>query len=228
MPNRGRNYIDRIFGRNEGNESRDLTNGRGYGEGQQFYDEELSDPRSEWNRKSDLLGRRPGPRLQAMRNRPTHQRASDSDRDFSSRYSKQDDYQGKDFDEIDNGNRRSENSMWNDTFNSERNRASNRGGFFGKGPKGWKRSDERIKEEVSEALFRDYHVDASDIEVDVKEGVVTLSGTVESRNAKKAAEVCIENLTGVIDVHNRLRIQNKDNISNLPTGKDGQEKSALS
>lgn len=86
-------------------------------------------------------------------------------------------------------------------------------GFFGKGPKGWTRSDERIKEEVSEALYRNHRVDASEIEVDVKEGIVTLSGTVDSRQSKKSAEECIENLSGVIDVHNRIQIQQNINES---------------
>ncbi len=219
--------MDRIFGRNEGSESRDFTSGRGYGEEQQFYDDDFSDTGSEWNSKSDFRNRRPGPPMQAQRNRPTSQRASDNDRDFSSRQNARQDYF--------NDNRKSEGSMWNESFTSERDRnqygrynRNTSGGFFGKGPKGWKRSDDRIKDDVSEALYRDYHVDASEIEVDVKEGVVTLSGTVESRDAKRSAEECIENLSGVIDVHNRIRIQAKDNVANLRTGNDSQEKRALS
>ncbi len=210
--------MDRIFGRNEGNESRDFTRGRGYGEDQQFYDDEFSDSSSEWNRNSDFPNRRPGPKLQAQRNRPSHQRATDPDRDLSTRQGgRQDDYQ-------DNGNQKSENSIWNDPFNSERERGSH----FGKGPKGWTRSDERIKDEVSEALYRDYHIDASDIEVEVQEGVVTLSGTVENRSAKRAAEECVEYLSGVLDVHNRLRIEGKEKKSNIRSRNDDQDKRALS
>lgn len=85
--------------------------------------------------------------------------------------------------------------------------------FFGKGPKGFKRSDERIREEVSEALFRDNSVDASEIEVTVKEGEVTLSGTVDSRTMKRLAEDCAEAVTGVSDVRNEIRVQSQSSSS---------------
>lgn len=131
--------------------------------------------------------------------------------------------------------RREGNSLWQSereeamsrSYFRSRDKNNNRGGFFGKGPKGWKRSDERVREEVSEALYRDYHIDASEIEVDVKDGVVTLSGTVDSRQSKRAAEECIENLTGVVDVHNRIRIAGNENVSTLRQGDSG-EKRALS
>lgn len=77
---------------------------------------------------------------------------------------------------------------------------------IGKGPRGWKPTDERIREEVNLALFIDHVVDASDIEVKVSEGVVTLEGTVPNRAMKKAAERSVERLAGVVDVINRLRI----------------------
>ena len=80
-------------------------------------------------------------------------------------------------------------------------------GFAGIGPKGYKRSDERIREDVCEVLFRNPSVDASDIEVAVKEGLVTLSGTVDSRFAKREAEGAIEHLGGVVDVRNELSLR---------------------
>ena len=80
----------------------------------------------------------------------------------------------------------------------------------GKGPKGYRRSDERIREEVCEVLFHSPKVDASDVEVSVKEGLVTLSGTVKNRYAKREAEICIENLAGVEDVSNELRPANNE------------------
>lgn len=93
------------------------------------------------------------------------------------------------------------------------------GGFFGKGPKGWKRSDERIREDACEALYRDSEVDASDIDVSVKDNCIFLKGTVSSRQEKRAAERCVENLSGVEDVQNELRIVMKGfiqaDISNL-------------
>lgn len=78
--------------------------------------------------------------------------------------------------------------------------------FTGRGPKGYKRSDERIMETVSEQLTHDPHVDASEIEVQVRDGIVTLSGHVDSRRSKRHAEDIIEHLPGVIDVHNRIEI----------------------
>ncbi|MBL7556493.1 MAG: BON domain-containing protein [Bdellovibrionaceae bacterium] len=79
--------------------------------------------------------------------------------------------------------------------------------YFGKGPKGFKRSDDRICEEVSEALFHDHAVDASEIEVAVHDGEVTLTGTVAERRMKRLAEDCVDKVTGVTDVKNEIRIQ---------------------
>lgn len=79
--------------------------------------------------------------------------------------------------------------------------------FQGQGPKGYKRSDDRIKEDVCETLARDHRIDASDMEVTVEDAMVTLSGTVESRMIKRAAEMVIENLSGVLDVKNELKIK---------------------
>ncbi|HEU4612072.1 MAG TPA: BON domain-containing protein [Kofleriaceae bacterium] len=76
----------------------------------------------------------------------------------------------------------------------------------GKGPAGYMRSDERIREMVCEALTEDHNVDATNIEVSVKNGEVTLSGTVEDRMQKRMAEDCVEQLAGVRDVHNQIRI----------------------
>lgn len=81
-----------------------------------------------------------------------------------------------------------------------------RGPHFGKGPKGFKRSDERIREDVSEAIARQGWIDASDVEVRVQSGEVILSGTIAHREDKRALERMIEDLPGVVDVHNELRL----------------------
>lgn len=86
-------------------------------------------------------------------------------------------------------------------------------GFQGRGPKGYKRSDERIREEVCEALSADPRIDASEIEVQVSEGIVTLSGTVDERRAKRAAEDVAEGCTGVSDVKNDIRISASTNAT---------------
>lgn len=82
-----------------------------------------------------------------------------------------------------------------------------RDNFSGRGPKGWKRSDERIQDEVSEMLARNPDVDASDIEVTVENGEVTLRGVVEDRGQKRHAEDIVEDIFGVEDVHNELKIR---------------------
>jgi hypothetical protein len=79
------------------------------------------------------------------------------------------------------------------------------GRFFGKGPKGYRRSDDRIREDVSEALCRHPHIDASEVEVSVSEGVVTLSGSVHERAMKRLIEDEAEKISGVKDVHNTIR-----------------------
>jgi len=76
----------------------------------------------------------------------------------------------------------------------------------GKGPRGYRRSDERIQEDVCDLLEHDPDVDASDIEVMVQDGEVTLSGTVDERWTKRHAEDVVEGVPGIRDVHNRLRI----------------------
>lgn len=78
--------------------------------------------------------------------------------------------------------------------------------FSGRGPKSYKRSDERIKEDVCEMLTRDHHIDADGIEVEVKEGEVTLSGSVPDRRMKHMAEDCAEGCYGVRDVTNNIRV----------------------
>jgi hypothetical protein len=89
----------------------------------------------------------------------------------------------------------------------------------GRGPKGYRRSDETIKEDVSEALYRSSEVDASEIEVKVENGIVTLKGFIDDRNQKRLAEATIENLAGIEDVYNDLRIRNKGDIPK--PGKNG-------
>jgi osmotically-inducible protein OsmY len=78
-------------------------------------------------------------------------------------------------------------------------------GHRGKGPKGYERSDERLKELVCERLTDDDSIDASDVSVEVQDGRVTLEGTVESRRAKYDVEECAAQC-GAQDIVNNLRI----------------------
>jgi len=81
------------------------------------------------------------------------------------------------------------------------------GDFTGRGPKGYRRSDERIREEVCEVLTHDPYVDATEIEILVLDGDVTLSGNVDDRNQKRRAEDRVESVSGVRDVHNNVRVK---------------------
>lgn len=82
--------------------------------------------------------------------------------------------------------------------------------FRGKGPKGYTRSDERVKEDVSERLTDDEHIDASELTVEVKNGVVTLSGRVDDRRMKHHAELLAERCSGVKDIDNRIQVQRRE------------------
>ncbi|MFN7144440.1 MAG: BON domain-containing protein [Myxococcota bacterium] len=85
------------------------------------------------------------------------------------------------------------------------------GGFQGRGlsrgPKGYKRSDERIREEICDRLMGETGIDASDIDIQVKNGEVTLSGNVKHRDDKRRVEDLVETVLGVKDVNNQLRRQ---------------------
>lgn len=77
----------------------------------------------------------------------------------------------------------------------------------GRGPSDYTRSDERIREDVNDHLTHDWRVDASHIRVTVKDGEVTLEGSVDSRGAKRRAEDIADDVSGVKHVQNNLRVQ---------------------
>jgi osmotically-inducible protein OsmY len=74
------------------------------------------------------------------------------------------------------------------------------GRFAGRGPKGYRRSDERVLEDVNQALEDAADIDASEIEVTCQNGEVVLRGSVCDRRAKRMAEDVIEGMPGVKDV----------------------------
>ncbi len=86
------------------------------------------------------------------------------------------------------------------------------GSYAGLGPKGHHRSDERIREDICDGLARNRYVDAREIEVGVKDGIVTLSGSVKDRLQKKIAEGVVDIVSGVLDVQNQLWIERKNAI----------------
>jgi hypothetical protein len=86
-------------------------------------------------------------------------------------------------------------------------RRYNAGPHRGLGPKGYRRSDERIREDVCERLTEDPFIDATGIEVEVREREVTLSGTVPSRGLRRRAEDLAEMASGIVHVQNNLRVR---------------------
>jgi osmotically-inducible protein OsmY len=93
----------------------------------------------------------------------------------------------------------------------------------GKGPKGYTRTDERIKEDVHERLTEDGQIDASEVEVDVKNGEVFLKGTVKNRQEKRRAEDIIENISGVKNVENHIKVQQETSVPGSPGYNYGQQ-----
>ena len=88
----------------------------------------------------------------------------------------------------------------------EREGYYSRGQYRGKGPKGYTRSDSRIQEDISERLADNDYIDASEVELSVKDGEVILTGTVADRFCKRLAEDIAEDVSGVSHVENRLRV----------------------
>jgi hypothetical protein len=91
----------------------------------------------------------------------------------------------------------------------------------GKGPKGYTRPDERIKEDISERLTDDPMIDASEVTIEAKQGVVTLSGAVDSRQLKHRIEDIVELCSGVKEIENKLSVRN-------PVGALAQSRGAAS
>jgi osmotically-inducible protein OsmY len=67
--------------------------------------------------------------------------------------------------------------------------------------------DKEIKAAVEGALIYDPRVLSSDVTADVKDGMVTLRGEVETLEAKRSAGQVARNTVGVVDVDNRIRIR---------------------
>jgi hypothetical protein len=88
----------------------------------------------------------------------------------------------------------------------------------GRGPKNYTRSDERIREDVNDRLCDDAWLDASDIEVQVANGEVTLNGTVNQRDDKRHAEDIAEQVSAVKHVQNNLRVQPKTTTAETAAG----------
>lgn len=97
--------------------------------------------------------------------------------------------------------------MRNQRWNQNLDNMKSHGEHYGKGPKGYQRSSERIYEDVCEVLYHSPDVDAQKLEVSVQDGIVTLTGTILNRRMKKEAERLADAVIGVEDVVNLLSFQ---------------------
>ncbi len=93
-----------------------------------------------------------------------------------------------------------------------------RGPYAGIGPRGYRRSDERIREDVCERFALHGQLDPSDVEVAVREGEVLLTGSVGSRAQKRLAEDIADHVLGVVEVQNHLRVQRPGESTQMPRG----------
>lgn len=129
-------------------------------------------------------------------------RRYDGDRDYNGNYNRQGnrDWWDKTKDEV---------SSWFGDEDAERRRRTDRrlGAHRGRGPKGYIRSDERIREDINDRLSDDSYLDATEIDVTVNNGEATLTGTVENRIDKRRAEDLAEDVSGVKNVQNQLRVK---------------------
>ncbi len=81
--------------------------------------------------------------------------------------------------------------------------------FRGRGPRGYTRSDERLREMICEHLTDHPAIDASHVSVEVNDQIVKLTGTVEDRRTKYEMEELIEDFSGVKDVDNQVRVRKR-------------------
>lgn len=139
--------------------------------------------------------------------------------DYDERFDGRDDERGgRDF----RGRGRDERGWWNraadevmswfgdeEAVRRRRIEARGEGSNRGRGPKNYRRSDERIRDDINDRLTDNDWLDASDVEVSVAGGEATLSGAVDSRYAKRIAEDIAASVTGVSDVQNNLRVRSQ-------------------
>jgi hypothetical protein len=96
--------------------------------------------------------------------------------------------------------------------------------YSGRGPKGYKRTDDRIHEEICEKLTKDPWIDASHIEVSVKDQEVTLEGHVHERRVKHMVEDAVASVSGVREIHNSLKVERHDAMRDDGMLDDGENR----
>jgi hypothetical protein len=80
------------------------------------------------------------------------------------------------------------------------------GQYSGIAPKNYRRSDERIFDEVCDRLMIHGEIDPTNIDILVKNAEVTLSGVVPNKKMKRAIEEVVDHVAGVLEIKNELKI----------------------
>src|SRR5262249_53650608 len=91
--------------------------------------------------------------------------------------------------------------------------------YRGRGPRGYVRTAERIRDDLCDRLTENPFIDASEIEVSVNGSDVVLEGVVDSETAYKQTQAIAEEVIGVTHVYNRLVIR-PDGEETRPTPGD--------
>jgi len=192
----GREY-SRDFGR--GDSGRDFGRDYGQNHGQNYGQNYGRDYGQNADYENSERWNRPSSRSQRFqeRNEPTYR--SDTYRDWEGSSVGHADWNAR-------GDYRSgsQDQSWGRGSNDQQSRLNEQKNRW---PKSFKRNDERLKDDIHEELIRHGRIDASDIEVQVKEGEVTLTGQVTSRHDKRIAEELAEKVLGVHDVQNQLKVK---------------------
>lgn len=105
------------------------------------------------------------------------------------------------------------------TYLEHPERSEQRGPHAGRGPKNYRRSDDRIRDELCDRLTAHPEIDAREIEVEVKEARVVLRGTVPDRRTKHRAEDLADHVLGALEIDNQLRVRRGEE-----PGSTGREK----
>ncbi len=85
--------------------------------------------------------------------------------------------------------------------------------FKGKGPRNYKPSDDRLLERVSDLFYEHPHLDASGIEISIQNGELLLTGYVADRYEKRLAEDLAEEVSGITNIENRLKVYRAPTVS---------------
>ena len=119
-------------------------------------------------------------------------------------------------------------SSWFGDSDAERRRRQDEqvgGQHKGKGPRGYQRSEERIKEDVCDRLCDHPAIDASNINIEVSGTEVVLTGTVASKDEKRRAEDIAESVSGVRNVENRIKVDSSSSSGSSVSGRRDSESS---